>query len=74
MNAKKSPLFPIYREGVQKLCDERCWPTFEADGWSKSKDEAPAPDPDPADASDDSPSSESDSDESSADSGDADLT
>lgn len=65
MNAKKSPLFPIYREGAEALCDERCWPTFKADGWSKSKDEAPAPDPAddskdeaPADASDDSDSSE----------------
>ena len=60
--------FSIYHpERGEKLCDELCWPMFEKQGWSKSKD-APAPAPAPADESDSSDGSESDSDESLVDS------
>ena len=44
-------LFPIKHPetGHDALCDDRCWPTMEAAGYSKDADDAaPAPDPDAA--------------------------
>ena len=48
---KSEQLFTIYRgDDKPLLCDERCLAVMEADGWSRSKDDAAEPAPAPAPA------------------------
>ena len=53
-------LFPIYKDGEARRCDEATWPVMKAEGWSKSEDEAPAEaDADPSDSGSDDPAPDS---------------